>query len=618
VNRLPGLFWYALFAAMCVLLFRDWWVEWHSIELIPYSRFTQELESGNVKGVAVRGDTLEGELKTPDASGKTRFVTNVVPKNLVDELKGHDVEYGAIPTSNWFGTVLSWVAPALVFVLVWMFIARRMGRSLGPMVALGKSKAKVYVEADTKVTFDDVAGLDEAKEELRDIVAFLKDPKASTRLGARLPKGILLMGPPGTGKTLFARAIAGESGVPFYSISGSAFVELFVGLGAARVRDLFEQARQTAPCIIFIDEIDALGRARQLSPIGANEEKEQTLNQLLVEMDGFDPSQGIILLAATNRPELLDPALLRAGRFDRHVTIDRPDQHGRFAILRVHVKKIRLAADVDLDQIAALTIGFSGADIETLVNEAAILATRDGAEGVTQAHFVRALERIVGGLERKSRVLSAKERRVIAYHESGHAIVASVLPDIDPVQKITIIPRGIGALGYTMQRPTEDRYLSTRTELEQRLAVLLGGRAAEKLAFDEISTGAADDLQRAAAIARDMVVRFGMSDTLGNVVFTERPPDLLMARSGEVEASEETRLRIDADIERLIAQAGDLARRILERHRDVLDRLASTLLEHESVEGDALPHLPKLGMDEVRHGATRPQSTGEPSPGKPS
>jgi cell division protease FtsH len=597
MNRIPGLVWYVLFAVMSVLLMRDWWVESRAIELIPYSEFAKELAAGNVKSVAIRDDTMEGVLNKPTKDGKTRFVTNRVAKDVVDELSGHGVEYGAIPTSNWFSTVLSWVAPALVFVLVWMFFAQRMGKTLGPMVSLGKSKAKVYVETNTKVTFNDVAGLDEAKEELRDIVSFLKDPKTATRLGARLPKGVLLVGPPGTGKTLFARAIAGESGVPFYSINGSEFVELFVGLGAARVRDLFEQARQTAPCIIFIDELDALGRARQLSPIGGHEEKEQTLNQLLVEMDGFDPSQGIILLAATNRPEILDPALLRAGRFDRHVMIDRPDQRGRVAILKVHVKKVSLATDVDLEQIAALTIGFCGADIETLVNEAAILATRDGAAAVGQQHFVRALERIVGGLERKSRLLSEKERRVVAFHEAGHAIVATALPDIDPVQKITIIPRGIGALGYTMQRPSGDKYLSTRSELKQRLTVLLGGRTAEQIVFGEISTGAADDLQRAAAIARDMVVRFGMSDALGNLVFTERPPDLLSGRAGELDSSEDTRERIDAAVERLIVEAGDLARTILTLHRTVLDQLAGTLLTQESVEGDSMPKVPKYPID---------------------
>jgi cell division protease FtsH len=480
-----------------------------------------------------------------------------------------------------------------VFVGIWMYFTQRLAsRSMGPLVSLGRSKAKIYVETDTKVTFADVAGLDEAKSELREIVEFLKAPARSTRLGARLPKGILLVGPPGSGKTLMARAVAGESGVPFYLTNGAEFVEMFVGLGAARVRDLFEQARKTAPCIIFIDELDALGRARQGPSIAGHDEKEQTLNQLLVELDGFDPHQGVVLLAATNRPEILDPALLRAGRFDRHVVIDLPDKRGRRQILDVHVKKVTLAAKVELDEIAALTIGFSGADIANLVNEAAIVATRRDHPGIEQEDFVSALERIVAGLERRSRVLTPTERRVIAVHESGHAVVALVLPDVDPVQKITIIPRGVGALGFTMQRPKEDRYLTTRTELKHRIAVLLGGRTAERIVLGEISTGAADDLKRASEMARDMVMRFGMSDELGNVVYAEQRAQFLLNDVSTVAASEHTREQIDAAVSQQVRESAELAEAILTRHRAPLDALAEQLLAHETIGAADLPRLP--------------------------
>jgi len=432
------------------------------------------------------------------------------------------VQYAGRVESDLIPMVLSWVVPVLLFVGLWMLVVRRMAQGPGGagFMSLGKSKAKVYVETAVPVTFADVAGVDEAKDELREIVAFLKDPAAGGRLGARMPKGVLLVGPPGTGKTLLARAVAGEAGVPFFSISGSEFVEMFVGVGAARVRDLFEQARAKAPCIIFIDELDALGRARNAHPgVGAHDEKEQTLNQLLVELDGFDGTSGIVLLAATNRPEVLDPALLRAGRFDRQILVDRPDRRGRAAILDVHLRKIRLADGVAADSIAVLTPGFTGADLANLANEAALVATRRGSDRVETADFQAAIERIVAGLERKNRLLNPFEREVVAYHEMGHAVVAAATPGSDPVHKISIIPRGIGALGYTLQRPTDDRYLMTCEELEGKMAVLLGGRAAERVVFGHLSTGAADDLARATDIARDMALRFAMVPELGHVAY---------------------------------------------------------------------------------------------------
>jgi cell division protease FtsH len=460
----------------------------------------------------------------------------------------------------------------------------------GGFLAIGKSKAKVYVETDTKVTFADVAGVDEAKEELREVIGFLKNPAEYGRLGGRIPKGVLLVGPPGTGKTLLARAVAGEAGVPFFSISGSEFVEMFVGVGAARVRDLFQEARQKAPAIIFIDELDALGRARGAMSLGGHDEKEQTLNQLLSELDGFDPSSGLVLLAATNRPEILDPALLRAGRFDRQVLVDRPDKTGRIQILEVHLKKVRLGDDVDRAQVAAMTPGFSGADIANLVNEAALLATRRGAQAVMMQDFTAGIERIVAGLEKKSRILNPRERETVAWHEMGHALVAMNTPGADPVHKISIIPRGIGALGYTIQRPTEDRYLMTREELENKMSVLLGGRAAEQLAFERLSTGAADDLQKVTDIARSMVMRFGMDEKLGQVSYEAERHSFLgqeFLPSTPRNYAEATAREIDCAVRNLIDQVYQRTLETLRAHRPALDAGARLLLEKETLtEGD--------------------------------
>jgi len=578
---------------------------------LPYSDFKALLKAGKISNVGLSetiitgtllNEGLEGVLAGETAEtlrklgrGEHRFTTvRVSDPALVAELEAAKVRFTGQVESKWLSTLLSWIVPAVVFFAIWSFAMKRMGGAAGGMLEIGKSKAKIYMEKDVKVTFDDVAGVDEAKEELKEIIAFLKDPKSYGRLGARIPKGVLLVGPPGTGKTLLARAVAGEASVPFFSISGSEFVEMFVGVGAARVRDLFEQARKMAPAIIFIDELDALGRARGTFPLGGHDEKEQTLNQLLSELDGFDTSAGLVLLAATNRPEILDPALLRAGRFDRQVLVDRPDKIGRVQILKVHLKKVQLAPDVDPEKIASLTPGFSGADLANLVNEAALLATRRGAASVALDDFTRAIERIVAGLEKKNRLLNPLERKVVAYHEMGHALVAMSLPGADPVHKISIIPRGIGALGYTIQRPIEDRYLMTRDELENKMAVLLGGRAAEKLVFDHLSTGAADDLAKVTDIARSMVMRYGMEEKLGHVAYeAERPlflgiPDS-MQRGRDF--SEETAREIDRAVREIVNRAFGKAAAILTRSRPVLEQGAQLLLERETLGEDDLARL---------------------------
>jgi cell division protease FtsH len=585
-----------IFAAAIGMLLMQWVLAtYNTVDTIPYSEFEKQVAQGNVTEVAVGQDTIQGKLKDKLADGKSAFVTARVDAALAEKLAAKGVVVTGVPSGGLFQTILSWVVPALMFYLIWVFLGRRLAdrQGFGGLMSIGKSRAKVYVEKDTRVTFADVAGVEEAKFELQEVVSFLKDPQSYGRLGAHVPKGILLVGPPGTGKTLLARAVAGEAGVAFFSISGSEFVEMFVGVGAARVRDLFEQARKAAPCIIFIDELDALGRSRSPGAFGGYDEKEQTLNQLLAELDGFDPSAGVILLAATNRPEILDPALLRAGRFDRQVLVDRPDKSGRVAILKVHVRKISAGKDVDLDKVASLTTGFTGADLANLINEAAIAATRRKADEVSLDDFNVAIERIVAGIEKKSRVLSNQERRRVAYHEMGHALVAASLPGVDPVQKVSIVPRGVGALGYTMQRPTEDRFLLAESELKNRIAVLMGGRASEQMIFDgDVSTGAADDLQRATEIAIEMVTKYGMDAKVGQRTYAPRPQAFLPAMQDTVvSAAEATGREIDLAVRDLIEAGGASARAILERRRGDLDAGVALLITRETLTAEEFTPL---------------------------
>ncbi|HMC14179.1 MAG TPA: ATP-dependent zinc metalloprotease FtsH [Albitalea sp.] len=587
---------YWLVAVFALLGLQSIWQSGRQVELVPYSEFEHELAQGRVAEVVVSDRSITGRLKSPEGA-KTAIAAARVEPEIAARLDKYGVPYRRVVETGFMRDLMSWVMPVMVFFALWYFVFRRFAekQGLGGLMSIGRSSAKVYVESNTGVGFGDVAGVDEAKDELREVVDFLKNPKEYGRLGARVPKGVLLVGAPGTGKTLLARAVAGEAAVPFFSINGSEFVEMFVGVGAARVRDLFEQARAKAPAIVFIDELDALGRARGAFAGGGHDEKEQTLNQLLVELDGFDPSGGLVILAATNRPEVLDPALLRAGRFDRQVLVDRPDKNGRLAILKVHAKKAKLEPAVNLEQVAGLTVGFSGADLANLVNEAALAATRRRADAVSQGDFTVALERIVAGVEKKSRVLSPRERCTVAYHEMGHALVARALPGSDAVHKVSIVPRGVGALGYTLQRPAEDRYLTTREELERKVAVLLAGRAAEKLVFDHLSTGAADDLARATDIARDMVTRYGMEESLGFVAFERQRPRLLDAPNApvlaELDASEATRQRIDEAVRKIVMDAFEQACAILRDNRDVLERCAQALLERETLEEEDLTRL---------------------------
>jgi cell division protease FtsH len=588
---------YWLMALLVLFTLQNLWQTRSTVESVPYSEFEKALAEGRVAEVVLTDTMITGKLKVPEASGKTLIIATRVEPALAERLSKFNVPYSRVVESTFLRDLLSWIVPALVFFGLWYFVIRRLAEKqgmggMGSFMSIGKSHAKVYVERDTGVTFADVAGVDEAKAELQEIVAFLKDPQGYGRLGARMPKGVLLVGPPGTGKTLLAKAVAGEAAVPFFSISGSEFVEMFVGVGAARVRDLFEQARAKAPAIIFIDELDALGRARGAAgPVGGHDEREQTLNQLLVELDGFDSSSGLVLLSATNRPEILDPALLRAGRFDRQVLVDRPDKLGRVQILRVHIRKIRLASAVDLEQVAQLTTGFSGADLANLCNEAALAATRRGGFEVTLADFTLAVERIVAGLEKKNRVLNPREREIVAFHEMGHALLAMSLPGSDAVHKVSIIPRGVGALGYTIQRPTEDRFLMTREELIHKIMVLLGGRAAEKLVFGHLSTGAADDLAKVSDIARDMVTRYGMDETLGYVAYETQPPrfiDMPAFMEGGHPVSPDTQQHIDEAVRSIVMGAFDAALAVLTQRRELLDRCARELLAHETLDETAL------------------------------
>jgi cell division protease FtsH len=553
---------------------------------IAYSEFKSMVQSGQVGEVVIGDQIIRGTLKSGGgADDKSR--------QLAEELQAKGVKFSGEAVNRWLPDVLGWILPLIFIVVLWGFFFRRMGGPEGGVMSFARSRAKIYADDEVKVKFTDVAGVDEAREELMEIVEFLRNPRKYTNLGGKIPKGVLLVGPPGTGKTLLARAVAGEAHVPFFSLSGSEFVEMFVGVGAARIRDLFQQAEAKAPCIVFIDELDALGKVRVQSPMGSHEEREQTLNQLLAEMDGFDSRKGVIIMAATNRPEVLDPALLRPGRFDRQVLVDKPDVRGREEILRIHAKGVKTAADVDLKVVAARTAGFAGADLANLVNEAALLAARSDKTEVGMRDFESAIDRLIAGLEKK-RVMSTKEREIVAYHESGHAIVASTLPGLDPVHKISIVQRGFGALGYTMQLPLEDRYLLQRGDLLSQLAVLLGGRSAEEIALSDISTGAQNDLQRATDMARAMVTEWGMSDALGAVTYDgnkshSRFLDLPGMDRGNY--SEPTAEKIDSEIKRIVTEAHDKAREILSSNREKLERVTRRLLEVEVMEGDELRQL---------------------------
>ena len=587
--------WYVLVGVWVVLIAQSYISSMFAYQVVPYSQFLTLLKTGKISEVAVTANQIQGKMKVDGATaGETKaFRTIRVDPELSTLLDTYKVSFKGEIESTFLRDLFSWIFPIILFVGIWYFFMKRMGSQQAGFMTLGKNKAKIYVENELNVTFNDVAGVDEAKQELVEVIEFLKTPAKFTELGGRIPKGILLVGPPGTGKTMLAKAVAGESGVPFFSISGSEFVEMFVGMGAARVRDLFEQAKQKAPCIIFIDELDALGKARGFGSVGGHDEREQTLNQLLVEMDGFDTRVGVILMAATNRPEILDPALLRPGRFDRHILVDRPDKVDRKEILQVHMKKIKTGPDVDLEILANMTPGMVGADLANLVNEAALLAVRRNKKEVSMSEFSEAVERIVAGLEKKNRLINPMERKTVAYHEMGHALVALSLPGTDPVHKISIIPRGISALGYTMQVPTEDRFLMRKTELLNKIASLLGGRAAEEIIFGDISTGAHSDLSRATDIAKSMIREYGMSAKLGQVYLSpeKRPQfmDLGMREGGDY--SEATAEMIDQEIREIISSEYTRALDILKSKQDILEKGAQLLLEKEKIDGEEIKAL---------------------------
>ena len=565
------------------------------IQTIPYSEFKTLISQNKLADLMLDNEKIQGSLTKEDGK-QVKFVTSrVEDPDLVKDLQKANIKFSGSFENKLLRIIIEWVLPFAIIILVWNLLMRRMGGAPSSVLNFGKSRGKIYGEDEIKITFNDVAGVDEAKEELEEIIEYLRFPQKFLDLGGKIPKGILLVGPPGTGKTLLAKAVAGEAKVPFFSMSGSDFVEMFVGVGASRVRDLFSQAQQKSPCIIFIDELDALGKARGMNPLSSHDEREQTLNQLLAEMDGFETKTGVIIVGATNRPEILDPALLRPGRFDRHVLVDRPDIRGREAILKVHIKDVKLAGDVDLGVIAARTPGFVGADLANLINEAALLAARKGKKSVTMEEFEESIDRVVAGLEKKKRVMSKKEKEIVAHHETGHALMAEFLETTDPVHKISIIPRGISALGYTMQLPTEDRYLMTRTELVDRMCVLLGGRVAEELVFHEISTGAQNDLARATDIARSMVKQYGMSDRLGHMTFEqERKPLFLdLPGSGTKDYSEETAREIDNEVRSIIELAYTKVKNTLSGKNDLLVFVARTLLEKESIDGEDLRKMLK-------------------------
>lgn len=584
--------WYVLVGIWLVLLVQNYLHSAFAIKTIPYSEFLNLLKQDKVAEVAISSNQIQGRLRGADA-GSTKgelFKTVRVDSEISKLLGEYRIDFKGQVESTFMRDLFSWVFPIFLFIGIWYFMMKRMTGQQPGFMSLGKNKAKIYMEDELGVTFEDAAGVDEAKQELVEVIDFLKEPKRFTELGGKMPRGILLVGPPGTGKTLLAKAVAGESHVPFFSLSGSEFVEMFVGLGAARVRDLFTQAKQKAPCIIFVDELDALGKARGVGTMGGHDEREQTLNQLLVEMDGFDPQVGVILIAATNRPEILDPALLRPGRFDRHILVDRPDRKGREEILNVHLKNITADENLDVEKLAAMTPGMVGADLANLVNEAALLAVRKEKKSVGMPEFEEAVERVMAGLEKKNRLINPQEREIVAYHELGHAVVALSLPGTDPVQKISIIPRGIAALGYTLQVPTEDRFLMKKSELLNKIATLLGGRASEQIIFGDISTGAHNDLSKATEIARSMVREYGMSEKVGQVYFAreKRAPYLAMPVEGSGEYSEATAEIIDQEVQEIISLQYEKALEIVEKAKDVLKRAAGVLLEKEKIEGDDL------------------------------
>ncbi len=603
--------WYFIVAMAALVLFQYYFTAQQQVTL-SYSEFKELVRQGQVNDLVIAKDSIRGKLG-PGAAETLVRMRNITDKSavarlarekvfyavrmedpdLVKELEASRIKFTARPEMTWLTTLLSWVVPIFIFVAIWGYFLRRMRAGAeGGFMAIGKSKAKVYVEDETKVTFEDVAGVDEAEEELKEVIEFLINPTRFQSLGGKIPKGVLLLGPPGTGKTLLAKAVAGEAKVPFLSLSGSSFVEMFVGVGAARVRDLFAQAEQKAPCIIFIDEIDALGKARGISPVSGVDEREQTLTQLLSELDGFDTKKGVIIMAATNRPEILDPALLRPGRFDRHVLVDRPDLKGREAILKVHLRRVVVTPDLDIKIIAARTPGMVGADLANVVNEAALLAARKNKSQVEMSDFEEAIDRVLAGLEKKSRVITKKEKEVVAYHEAGHALVALSLAHADPVHRVSIIPRGVAALGYTLQLPTEDRYLMTKSELLDKIAVLLGGRVSEEIAFGEVSTGGQSDLQKATDISRSMVTEYGMSEELGPQTFGQRRPlflEVTLPRGREY--SEETARQIDAAVKKLVVLCHQRAKEILMEKRESLNLLSKVLLEKEVVEGEELKKL---------------------------
>jgi cell division protease FtsH len=607
--------WYVLAMLVVLLIVQYYSVAKQSVE-ISYSEFRHLVETKGVDDLAISTDTITGNLspagiedlakerKKPDLpqtlekkfEKKTPVFSTVrmADPDLVKLLEKNNIKYRAIQENTWLSSLISWVLPFVLLIAIWMYFFRKIGSGAGGLMTVGKSKAKVYVQDETKITFQDVAGVEEAEDELKEIIEFLKNPAKFQVLGGNLPKGVLLVGPPGTGKTLLARAVAGEAGVPFMSLSGSDFVEMFVGVGAARVRDLFATAQEKAPCIIFIDELDAIGKARGFSPMGGPEERENTLNQMLSEMDGFDTRKGVIIMAATNRPEILDPALIRPGRFDRHILVDRPSLKGREDILTIHSRNIKVSPDVNLNTLAARTPGMVGSDLANIVNEAALLAARKNKTAVEMDDFEEAIDRVVAGLEKRNRVMNPKEKEIVAYHETGHALVAEALPTTDKVHRVSIIPRGIGALGYTMQLPTEDRYLMTKTELEDRMAVMMGGRVAEELTFNEISTGAQNDLYRATDIARSMIREYGMSEKLGPITFErERRPLFLetMMPPGSKDYSETTAQEIDQEVAALVNRAHQRAREVLENERPILEEAAKILLEKEVLEGEELREI---------------------------